>query len=101
MKIEVTEDGFWTDAEGNRWRLVPVKATAAQTDAALAKARMWRKDSAARALAWDYLQGYNELVEQAPPPSRPHKGVPKAVAEAEALGPHRNATVLQDNPSAH
>lgn len=96
MKIEVTKDGYWTDAEGNRWRLVPVKVTAGQTDAAMIKARKWRKDSAARVLAWDYLQGYNELVEQAPPP------VLERMVEADAPGrPRHLLATVQDSGTTH
>ena len=69
MQIEITETGCWTDADGNRWRLVPEKATAAQSDAALARAQRWGGNKkSAKALAWEYLIGYQELVEHSPVP---------------------------------
>ncbi len=72
MQIEITEDGYWTDAEGRRWRLVPEKTVRQQDDAALAKAERWgAKGKNARAMAWDYLQGYYELVANAPAPNLP------------------------------
>lgn len=69
MQIEITAGGFWIDPEGNRWRLVPLKTTSQQNDAALAKAKRWNLNGKnARAEAWNYVQGYHELVEHAPAP---------------------------------
>ena len=69
MLIELSDDGYWVDGDGKRWKLVPEKTVRQQDDAALAKAERWgAKGNKARALAWDYLQGYYELVEHAPAP---------------------------------
>lgn len=70
MQVEITDDGFWVDANGKRWRLVPVNAEAKQMDAAKMKAERWGlKGKQAKAAAWDYVMGYCELVEQAPSPT--------------------------------
>lgn len=69
-EIQLDSEGRWTDADGKEWRLVPVQPVLCQSDAALAKAgRYGKKGKNAQAAAWDYMQGYMELVKFAPAPA--------------------------------
>jgi hypothetical protein len=70
MNIQLDSAGKWTDADGKQWQLVPVQPVRCQTDAALAKAmRYGKKGKNAQAAAWDYMQGYMELMKFAPVPT--------------------------------
>lgn len=68
-EITLDHEGHWTDVNGTEYRLVPVQPAPCQKEAALAKAgRYGKKNKNANAAAWDYMQGYMELVKFAPNP---------------------------------
>jgi hypothetical protein len=67
-QINISEDGYWIDPQGERWRLVPTMCSVDQMEVAVGRAQQWTDQRLSQMLRLEYALGYEAMLRRAPHP---------------------------------